>query len=571
LIFFYVEIIASLVYYFSRNRLLESANEGGHIVGITVREALRIGGLSRCRLAAGEKGLDRSIDSITVMEVPDVIRWLKGGVLLLTSLYPIKDDEQAIGQLVQQLKEAGCAALAVKTAQYVQEIPPTILNEGDRLGLPVIEIDNEVAYLDIMTPLMERILNRRTLGKEQLDSFFQWMTELAMCGQGTAAIVDAMEQMTHNPITVNSELPEMVRNREYTVDALQHGQKRELKAANRPLRMERRLNQALTSCLVAPIVLNDELLGDITCWQLHREFIEEDVLVLERSMVLLALEFVKALTKADVEQTYKDPFIHDILLGRTSDTTTAVGQALRYGWDVTGNHQVMSAAVHVNGREYDTYGDLSVKRRLLQCVNFFFDDLGLKVMATMLNGELVLICPQPLGDERKLTQLGAALRQRLHSELDGSEITVGIGRRHRGIEGIHSSYMESRKALQLGKPIEKDGCVPYEELGVYRILGSLDDKYDTELKSLYADTVGRLAAYDELHDASLVATLEGYFANNGSVSDTADQLYVHVNTVKYRLQKIEQLTDCGVHDAEQRLLLHIGLKIHRLLKVNKLL
>ncbi|MDQ1913530.1 PucR family transcriptional regulator ligand-binding domain-containing protein [Paenibacillus sp. GD4] len=540
-------------------------------MGITVREALRIGGLSRCRLAAGEKGLDRSIDSITVMEVPDVIRWLKGGVLLLTSLYPIKDDEQAIGQLVQQLKEAGCAALAIKTAQYVQEIPPTILNEGDRLGLPVIEIDNEVAYLDIMTPLMERILNRRTLGKEQLDSFFQWMTELAMRGQGTAAIVDAMEQMTHNPITVNSELPEMVRNREYTVDALQHGQKRELKAANRPLRMERRLNQALTSCLVAPIVLNDELLGDITCWQLHREFIEEDVLVLERSMVLLALEFVKALTKADVEQTYKDPFIHDILLGRTSDTTTAVGQALRYGWDVTGNHQVMSAAVHVNGREYDTYGDLSVKRRLLQCVNFFFDDLGLKVMATMLNGELVLICPQPLGDERKLTQLGAALRQRLHSELDGSEITVGIGRLHRGIEGIHSSYMESRKALQLGKPIEKDGCVPYEELGVYRILGSLDDKYDTELKSLYADTVGRLAAYDELHDASLVATLESYFANNGSVSDTADQLYVHVNTVKYRLQKIEQLTDCGVHDAEQRLLLHIGLKIHRLLKVNKLL
>ncbi|WP_284645515.1 PucR family transcriptional regulator [Paenibacillus silviterrae] len=540
-------------------------------MGITVREALRIGGLSRCRLAAGEKGLDRSIDSITVMEVPDVIRWLKGGVLLLTSLYPIKDDEQAIGQLVQQLKEAGCAALAVKTAQYVREIPPMILNEGDRLGLPVIEIDNEVAYLDIMTPLMERILSRRTLGKEQLDSFFQWMTELAMRGQGTAAIVDAMEQMTHNPITVNSELPELVRNREYTVDALQHGQKRELKAANRPLRMERRLNQALTSCLVAPIVLNDELLGDITCWQLHREFIEEDVLVLERSMVLLALEFVKALTKADVEQTYKDPFLHDILLGRTSDTTAAVGQALRYGWDVTGNHQVMSAAIHVNGREYDTYGDLSVKRRLLQRVNFFFDDFGLKVMATMLKGELVLICPQSLGDERKLPQLGAALRQRLLSELDGSEITVGIGRRHRGVEGIHSSYMESRKALQLGKPLEKDGCIPYEELGVYRILGSLEDKYDTELKSLYADTVGRLAAYDELHDASLVATLESYFANNGSVSVTADRLYVHGNTVKYRLQKIEQLTDCGVHDAEQRLLLHMGLKIHRLLKVNKLL
>lgn len=72
-------------------------------MGVTIREAMQVGGLLRCKVVAGESALDKEIQYITVMEVPDVIQWLKGNELLLTSLYAIKDDLQAIQNLVPQL------------------------------------------------------------------------------------------------------------------------------------------------------------------------------------------------------------------------------------------------------------------------------------------------------------------------------------------------------------------------------------------------------------------------------------------------------------------------------------
>lgn len=178
-------------------------------MGVSVKDAMQIGGLVKCKVVAGEKGLHKTIDYITVMEVPDVIRWLKGNDLLLTSLYPIKDDEEAIGQLVQQLHAVGSSALAIKTERYVKQIPAAIIEAGNRLDFPIIEIDDEVSYLDIMTPLMERSLNQPDLGKEQLEKSFQWITELAMGGKGIPALVEAVQQMTENIITVGSEMPNL--------------------------------------------------------------------------------------------------------------------------------------------------------------------------------------------------------------------------------------------------------------------------------------------------------------------------------------------------------------------------
>lgn len=59
-------------------------------MSVTVRDALRMEPLCRARLVAGEDGLDREITSVNVMEVPDIVNWVKPGALLLTTAYPKK-------------------------------------------------------------------------------------------------------------------------------------------------------------------------------------------------------------------------------------------------------------------------------------------------------------------------------------------------------------------------------------------------------------------------------------------------------------------------------------------------
>jgi len=281
-------------------------------MGIAVREAMHIGGLARCKVVAGADGLDRTIEAVTVMEVPDVIRWLKGNVLLLTSLYPVKDDEEAIESLVHRLHMAGTAGRAIKTGQYVRQIPDAIIAAGNRLGLPIIEIDKETTYLDIMTPLMEHILSEPRPLEEQPDSYNQWLTELAMSGKGVAALIQAVERLTGSELSVGTELPAPELRYGTEAAPLTVLQKKQLTAAKRPVRMERRFGGQALPCLVAPIMLNEELVGDITYRASNREFRERDMRVVERTMILIALEFLKAMTTADVEQTFKDQFMADV-------------------------------------------------------------------------------------------------------------------------------------------------------------------------------------------------------------------------------------------------------------------
>lgn len=537
-------------------------------MGVTVREAMQIGGLVHCKVVAGEDGLDRSIDSITVMEVPDIIRWLQGNVMLLSSLYPIKDDEEAVGKLVQQLAAAGCSALAIKTEQYIKDIPEIIIQEGNRLHFPIIEIKNEVSYLDIMTPLMELILKKPDAGKEQLESFFQWMTELAMRGKGLSALIEALEQLTGNTVTVGSDISSLDLNKGMDITPLDHAQKNDLKVAKRPIRMNRLLDGAMIPCIVTPIMLNDELLGDVTCWFTHREFLEQDFHVFDRSMVLIALEFSKIITKADVEQTFKDHFLADVLLGRVQDTEETIEKGKQFGWDLAKSYEVLCILATDRSLENQSNEEAQWsperKQRLVQQVNslFRFDDL--KVIVTVLKGVMIVLLPREKSASGSARDTAHSVRQHLIHKFNDLIFTVGIGRFHEGLDGIRKGYAEALQAIKLGKPLGQSGYVHYDDLGIFRLLGQFHDR--KELESLYEETVGKLVEYDSIHQGTLLITLKEYFARNCSLSETAEALYIHVNTMKYRLQKIEQLTELSVHNAEERLLLHMGLKIYQIMQ-----
>lgn len=553
-------------------------------MGISVREAMEIGGLVRCKVVAGEKGLHRTIDYITVMEVPDVIRWLKGNDLLLTSLYSIKDDEEAIRNLVQQLHEVGSSALAIKTERYVKSIPQVILDAGNSLDFPIIQIDNEVSYLDIMTPLMEQRLNRSNPDKDQLEKFFQWITELAMGGKGIRALLEAAQQMTENIITVGSDIPSM---EGFTwgknISPLTRAQRNELRIAKRSIRMERMLDHDKIPCIVTPMLLNDELYGDVTCWQTKRAFIERDFLVLDRTVLLMALEFLKVITKADVEQTFKDDFLYEVLQGHVVDKIEVLEKARLFNWDLTKDYQVLVIAfarsnVHAGKPENEALWAQERKRKLLRKVNEIFRYNVHKAIITVRKEHIIVLYHRgqqeiglqeaPAANELhngSMMALAEYARSQLSQEFEDLLFTVGIGRFYPGIEGLHQGYKEAVKAIQLGKPISgRTGCVHYEDLGIFRILGQISDW--REMEELYSETIGKLVEYDWSNNASLVPTLREYFANNCSLAETAEKLFVHVNTMKYRLQKIEQLTGCSVHDAEKRLLLHMGLKIDLILQ-----
>src|SRR5690625_3959937 len=106
-------------------------------MSISLREAMKSGKFNECKVVAGEEGMDRIIENITIMEVPDIVKWLKEKELIITSLFAIKDDTDAQNLLIHRLFYAGATALAVKPFETLEEIPKTIIENANKLGFPV--------------------------------------------------------------------------------------------------------------------------------------------------------------------------------------------------------------------------------------------------------------------------------------------------------------------------------------------------------------------------------------------------------------------------------------------------
>ena len=88
---------------------------------LTVNEARTFGGLKECRLLAGEKGLNRVIRCVDSMEIPDISQWLQRGEFLVTTGYALKDNSEALVQVVEALAEKEGSGLALKT-RFIGEI-----------------------------------------------------------------------------------------------------------------------------------------------------------------------------------------------------------------------------------------------------------------------------------------------------------------------------------------------------------------------------------------------------------------------------------------------------------------
>ncbi|GMA65098.1 PucR family transcriptional regulator ligand-binding domain-containing protein [Alicyclobacillus fastidiosus] len=543
-------------------------------MGVTVQEAMQVGGLSRCSIVAGANGIQTEIQYVTVMEVPDVIPWLKGRELIITSLYAIRDDELAIGELVDQLSQAGSAGLAIKTQYFTDGIPQSILDAANRLGFPVIEIDPQVSYLDIMTPLMNSIFEEPTAQPEaEVEEFFKLITEMAMEGRDSSMILPSIQDWMGNEITLETlVLPMPVPTEAKPLTA---SQRKALLDSRRSLPMKRVLRGRETTCVVTPIILNHELQGLLTCWETQRPFRPSDVMVLERVVPLFALEILKIKTRLDVEQKYRDDFMLDILLGHHYPDAQIREKEALYRWDLSQQFLVFVVDIDhfkniVKRRHYEEVAVQGFKQSVGRIIDRIAQDIHQGCIFTSRSDTFIVL--HPYSNERdsdtldsKARQIGEKFRTGLLNQVHDVTVTVGISRPYTGVEGIAQGYREALQAITLGRTVfGRNTCIFYDDLGVYRFLKEAGSSI--EMQKFVGDTLAKVSEYDLHHQSDLMKTLESYFEHNYNLGETADAMYIHVNTLKYRLKRVEEITGCCLSEAEGQLQLHLGLKIYRLLQ-----
>jgi purine catabolism regulator len=129
------------------------------------------------------------------------------------------------------------------------------------------------------------------------------------------------------------------------------------------------------------------------------------------------------------------------------------------------------------------------------------------------------------------------------------------------LEGWRTSLREAGQALELARRLDVGAPLYYPDLSIYRLLFQLE--HSPEIISFQEETLGPLFTHEGAGE--LVHTLETYFEFNGNLSQAAEALFIHRNTLIYRLERIEAITNLDLDNPEERLAMQLALRIHRML------
>ena len=316
--------------------------------------------------------------------------------------------------------------------------------------------------------------------------------------------------------------------------------------------------------LVAPLAAGDEQLGLLCCGVAGRSFGEEDSELLRAvaNQTAVGLKKAELIERLTAENIVKDMF-EALAAGSVKTAEAKAGEAR---CDLTRPHvflhverapAALGGKGRPPGREEKPWPELAarVQARLRRLYRRAFFDAR--------HDSLRALVPLPALDT------GAAEQLRLACEELGADLGVDIGLSdtERGAASARRRMREAADAARIARSLAAGGgAVSYERLGAYRYLVNLE--LDEAPRDRYGQAVAALIDYDRDRNARLVDTLERYLAARCSVAASARALYIHPNTVRQRLERIQQITKLDLRE-EDLLSLELALKVARLRRVRE--
>jgi len=168
-------------------------------------------------------------------------------------------------------------------------------------------------------------------------------------------------------------------------------------------------------------------------------------------------------------------------------------------------------------------------------------------------------------DEAAARRAAEGVLRDLEAGMGGFVFVIGRSRPATDPVELARAADEALLAANVAEGDQEHRVLAFEETGAYRLLLSAMSENPEELQRFYAETVEPLVAYDEQYATDLVATVEAFLEADGNVAGTAQRLFTHRHTIRYRLERVRELCGLDVGSSDGREKLSLGLKAMRVL------
>lgn len=533
-----------------------------HPVPVSLHELVRLALPVGTTFALGKSQRGRAVEWSTIVGLP-----LRGEAMVdagdfvfcaVRSADP--NWEKALGYL---------AKTQVAAVGTTDRLPPAMIEKANRLGLALVLLPEGSSVREAHRSALTLLINRQAQVAQRAAQVYEHLVRLSAEGVALDGLARAIAEMTGKTVLVQdkrltpiAECPAAgiqpvwpaVLAELSQFETLPEGWADRRAAAGIRAVMHQAVGDGLAR-LITPVAVGHLARGYLSVIGGAEDFDSFDALVVEQGAAACALEMSKAKAISEATKSLRGDFVDAVLAGAIPPQEIQ-RWAQRIGHDITAPHTAVIFA-------WPEGAGLSL-RRLETIVN---GEIGLGRVSALLRvseGEVaafvVLDPADPLKTARGFAQ---AVHNQAHGEHPKTGLLCGIGRPALQVADWRTSYKEAGQALAAARRLGERGPLYFGDLSVHRLLFQLEGHPD--LDTFVEETLGALIDYDKAHHSNLLQTLSAYFANGGNLSQTAEALFVHRNTLQYRMERIAQISALDLANPETKLAVHLALKAYRLL------
>lgn len=563
---------------------------------------MKLGGFSRILqddfgarvLSPGD--VSREVAGLSVEET--IEGWIEGGTVAVVSR---SRAEPGYLKLVELAKESGSPAILFRRADGDSPAPANVVREAKERGVALMELPGGVTVGRLVAMLLaeerretELLRLSHRAGRELLSVGGDEISLESVTGRVARMLGRAV--VLEDPVgRLIPAAPEGVEGSTLVSTLHENGLRASRPGGVEETRRERRDRYARLPDGFLSVPVERWRVGGKGGRELHwsplgegmpsgylwidlegRPLAPEDVVNLYWARRVLKTELDKDRIRLETELGIRGDFVDDLISGHYGSVELLLQRARYLGANLTRGALVLIVDIddfarYLGRRRLKEPAIQELKRRLADAVRL----QAREVFSNFLTGPrsdnvILLISPSDSDSPQELPEKARLLASRIQRYVRGLlpdlTVSVGIGRFASEPSRLPEAYSEAEVALEIGHRIHGPSSIStFEATGTYKLLFKVLRDDPQELESFYEETLGPVVVYDDRYGTELIHTLTTYLANDASTVKTAGELFAHRHTVRYRLDRITELTSLDIEKTEDRERLTLGLKAMQLL------
>lgn len=529
---------------------------------LTIREAMRITPLKKAIVLAGKRNLDREIRNVNIVEVPDTVRWMRGGEILFSSGFAFSGDGQRGVALLATLKSHDISALVLKPGAYMGKVPQEMIEYAENIDFPLLEVPEDMPFNDCVESICALLISEKLIEQSIKPTYYATENGHAVITGQFRNICELLADKLENKVLFLSDTGEVIaefepRNQEVKAQEEEQSSDKEKKGT-----VQRTITHWKEKHRLEEVRMDGQIQGYLAVEEKTEPLSEAQESLLEYTAALAATEMQDEQHYMEQKKRYGSILLNDLVTRNYGEMLVLKNRCEMAEFHTECPYLAFAMTLMANDAAPTDYAKLNRKRA--EIYNRLERDATrqkLTVLLTEVQEMTVGILNVHEGEDAE--QAGKQFLEEFLQEMKPKGIlpVIGISSQNKGAENVADAIEQAQEALKISIRLELEkNMVSLKELGVYRLLAELKDS--KAMEEFCEEQLAPILAASNADE--LLRTLEDYYDNVCNLRKTSENLFLHKNSVKYRLSKISQLLGQDIMDPDVCMNLRLCMKYRHL-------